>query len=268
VMLPFIHRSTEAFDLHLAGKTAEGVKLLSEIIEERKDIDTAYMRLADIYKETGQADEALKILQDGFLQLPSSYEIFLDNMKLLVDTGGIEKAIELFESARFRETELDPEAWNILGIAYSKKGDFSTAVRAFEQGLSIDGRDPELHNNLGNATYSYGIQEESPSIFQNCLEHYKKAIEIDPDYATPYFGLGQAYQQMGRLGDAVFCWEKALAINPDFPRAHRALALVHLTLGNKTKALEMLEDFKTRYYHLMPPAERLKLDNLMKECRR
>ena len=267
VLLPYIHKTTEAFDLYQNGEKEEGIKILLEIIKERNDIDTSYMRLADIYKETGQTGEALEILERGFAALPSSYEIFLDYMKMLTQVGQNDKAISLFDKMSFPETDLDPEAWNNLGIAYAKKGDLNTAIQAYEQGISLDDKDPELYNNLGNVYSSLGLQTKSASIFQKCLEHYKKAIEIDPNYSTPYFGLGLAYQQLDRINDAIYCWEKALEIDPEFPQAHRALALAYLQTGNKVKACELLMDYKKRYYNFMPPSERIKLDDIMKECR-
>lgn len=266
ILLPYIHRTTDAFDLYQHGAEDEGIKLLLKIINERKDIDTAYMRLADIYRETGQTEEAVKILEEGFLALPSNYEIFLDYIKTLTQAGHYDKAINLFEKTSFRETELDPEAWNNIGITYAKKGDFKSAIQAFEHGIFLDYRDPEIYNNLGNTYYSFGLQTKNPHIFQECFEYYKKAIEIDPNYSTPYFGLGQAYQQMERISDAIYCWEKALEINPEFQLAHRTLALAYLSIGKKARAYELLKDYKKRYYNLMSANEREKFDVLMKEC--
>jgi pentatricopeptide repeat protein len=266
VLLPYVHKTNEAWDLYKDGKEDEGIKILSGILNERKDIDMVYRRLADIYKETGRAEKALTTLEQGLTAIPSSYETFLDYVEMLINVGQYDKAISLYQEMSFREIEIDPEAWNNLGIAQAKKGNFEGAIKSYKKGLSLDNRDPELHNNMGNAYYSFGLQTRIPAIFQNCLESYKKAIEIDPTYPTPYYGLGQAYHKLGNVEGAIYCWEKALEADPDFHQAHLDLALAYLDTGNKIKACEMLRDYKKRYYNLMSPAERANFDNLMRNC--
>jgi tetratricopeptide (TPR) repeat protein len=266
VLLPYVNKTTQAWSLYKDGKANEGIKLLLEIIKERKDIDMAYRRLADIYQEIGKTKEALTTLEQGFTTVPTSYETFLDYVEMLIEVGQYDRAIGLYDEMSFREVDFDPEVWNKLGTAQAKKGDFEEAIKAYQKGLSLDDRNPELHNNLGNAHYSLGLQTRSPDVFQKCFEHYKKAIEIDPKYPTPYFGLGQAYKMVGNTEGAIYSWEKALEIDPDFHHAHLNLAIAYLDTGNKVKACGMLNDYKKRYYDLMSPAEKAKFDNLMKNC--
>ncbi|MGB3860889.1 MAG: tetratricopeptide repeat protein, partial [Candidatus Aminicenantaceae bacterium] len=118
------------------------------------------------------------------------------------------------------------------------------------------------------ACYSYGIQSRDPFLLSRCFEYYKKAIELDPGYSVPYFGLGHAYRQQGNLGGAIFCWERALEADPDFGQARFDLAVAYLSSGNKVKAFEMLSEYKKRYYDLMPPADRKRLDTLLEECQK
>jgi len=132
-------------------------------------------------------------------------------------------------------------------------------------GLSLDDKHPELYNNLANACYSYGLQSKDSFLLSKCFEYYKKAIELDPGYSVPYFGLGHAYRQQGNLSGAIYCWEKALEADSDFSQARFDLAMAYLSSGNKVKAFEMLSEYKKRYYHLMSPAERKRLDELMEK---
>ncbi len=166
----------------------------------------------------------------------------------------------------FREVEFDPEVWNKLGIAYAKKGEFKEAIKAYEKGLSLDNRDPELYNNVGNVYYSFGLQTKDSYVLSNCFEYYKKAIEIDPKYPFPYLGLGHAYMVVGNTEGAIYCWEKALEADPNFYQAHLDLAAAYLNTGNKVKACEILNEYKKRYYHLASPAERAKFDSIIKNC--
>ena len=267
-LLPFINRTDDAWELYKDGKQDAGIKLLKGILEERKDIDMAYKNLAAIYQETGNTEGALAILEQGLNALPTSYEIFIEYMKGLISVEQYDKVISTFEKMSIREAEYDPEIWNNLGTAYANKGSFDEAIKAFEMGLSLDDKHPELYNNLANACYSYGFQTKDPFLFSRCFEYYKKAIELDPGYSVPYFGLGHAYKQQGNLGGAIYCWERALESDPDFGQARFDLAMAHLNSGNKVKAFEMLSEYKKRHYHLMSPAERERLDALMEKCQK
>jgi tetratricopeptide (TPR) repeat protein len=134
--------------------------------------------------------------------------------------------------------------------------------------LSLDDKLPETNNNLANAYLSYGLQSRDSFLFSRCFEYYKKAIELDPEYAAPYYGLGRAYKQAGNLGGAIYCWEKALEVDPNFSKALFALATSYLNTGDKVKAFDILSDYKKQYYHLMPPADREKLDALLEKSQK
>jgi len=268
VLLPYINKIGEGWKLYKKGQQDAGIKLLKEIIQERKDVDLAYKHLASIYQEIGNTEEAIVILEQGHNALPSNYEIFTEYIKVLVSAQQYDKIINSFEKMNLREVEYDPEIWNNLGTAYSKKGHFNEAIKAFEMGLSLDDKHPELYNNLANACYSHGLQSKDPFVYSRCFEYYKKAIELDPEYPAPYYGLGHAYRQEGNLGGAIYCWEKALEADPDFSQVHSDLATAYLYTGNKAKAFDLLSEYKKRYYHLMSPAEREKLDALIEQCRK
>jgi tetratricopeptide (TPR) repeat protein len=263
-----MNRVGEGWKLYKNGKQDKAIKLLKEILEEKKEIDLAYIRLASIYQETGSTEEAVVILEQGLNAIPWNYEIFAEYVKVLVSAEQHSKIIESFEKMNFRETDYDPEIWNNLGTAYAKTANFDKAIKAFEMGLSLDDKHPELYNNLANACYSHGLQSKDPYTYSRCFEYYKKAIELDAGYPAPYYGLGHAYRQEGNLGGAIYCWEKALETDPDFSQAHSDLALAYLHTGNKAKALDLLRDYKKRYYNLMAPAEREKLDALIEQCQK
>ena len=268
VLLPFINRVGEAWKLYRQGKQTEGIKLLESIIEERKDIDMAYKQLATIHQERGREDTAIAILESGLEALPSSYELYMEYMKTLLSAGQHEKIIDFFQRTSLREAEVDPEIWNNLGTAYAKTGNFEEAIKAFEMGLSLDEKHPELYNNIANACYSQGLQRRDESLYARCFEYYKKAIELDPQYPAPYYGLGHAYRQQGNMEGAVYCWEKAVEADPGFSQAYIDLALAYLNTGDKTKAVVLLGEFKRRFYERLSPADKERLDLLIEQSRK
>jgi tetratricopeptide (TPR) repeat protein len=189
-------------------------------------------------------------------------------MRLLISAQQYDKVISSFKKMSIREAEHDPAIWNNLGIAYAKKNNFEEAIKAYKMSLSLDDKLPETNNNIANAYYSYALQSRDSFLFSKSFEYYKKAIELDPEYAAPYYGLGNAYREEGNLEGAIYCWEKALEVDPNFSKALFALAKSYLSTGDKGKAFDILSDYKKQYYHLMPPADREKLDALLEKSQK
>ena len=268
VLLPYFNKANKAWALYKDGEIEEGISKLEDIIDEGKNVDLAYKHLAEIYEGTGRVEKALDILEQGLNASPSSYELFQLYVKTLNSAGRYDRVIDAFSGMGFREVEYDPEVWNNLGTAYAKKGDFKEAIKAYEMGLSLDSRYPELYNNMANAYYSLALQIKGSHAFSRCLEYYKKAIEIDPEYPEPYYGLGHAYLAAGDGAGAIFCWKKALEADPNFHQAQLDLAGAYLNTGNKAKACEMLNDYKEKYYQSLSPEDRAKLDELLKTCQK
>jgi arylsulfatase A-like enzyme/Flp pilus assembly protein TadD len=267
VLLPYSNKATEAMDLYKEGKVKEGFELLKKIVTERTDVDIAYYNLASLYEKQRRFREALEVLKLGLENIPSSYEIFYNYVRLLIQAGQYDEIIKAFGEMKFRQMEHDPEIWNNLGIAYGKKGDSEKAIEIYEKAISIDNEYAVPFCNLGNVYYSLSLKTKDARVFQKSIQSFKKAIELDPDYPTPYYGLGIAYRQAGNLNGAIYCLEKALELRPDFGQALYNLGLVYLEKGDKDKALDYLNKYKENYYNLLPPGERKKLETLIQKCR-
>jgi arylsulfatase A-like enzyme/Flp pilus assembly protein TadD len=266
-ILPFHNKSMEAMDLCRTGKVDEGIRLLREVITEREDVDIAYTNLATVFKDMGKLNEALLVLDQGMQSIPSSYEIFITYMNFLLDAGRDDDAIELFTGMNLRQMEHDPEAWNFLGAAYSRKGNFEKALEAYEMALSLDNKYSVAHKNIGAVHFSVFLKTKERSSFQKALQNFKKAIEINPDHASAYNGLGGAYLYAGNLEGAIYCLEKALELDPHLPNALYNLGLAHLQRGEKAKAFWYLIQYKDRYERFLSPSGKKKLEELFLKCK-
>jgi len=82
------------------------------------------------------------------------------------------------------------------------------------------------------------------------IEFLNKALELDPEFALAYAGLGEAYLQRVQRHGSSSTWldssvemaEKAIALNPDLAEAHSTLSLVYYLKGWFSQAL--LQDRK------------------------
>jgi tetratricopeptide (TPR) repeat protein len=53
--------------------------------------------------------------------------------------------------------------------------------------------------------------------FQNAIEEYQKALEIDPDFYQAWNKMGDAYNALGNSEQALECYKRSLEIKSDQP---------------------------------------------------
>jgi len=76
--------------------------------------------------------------------------------------------------------------------------------------------------------------EEAVALFQ-------KVIELEPEYAIPYFNIGVIYWQMGKMEEAVGFFENAVKNQPDYDHAVKALHKSLYDLGVKANGAQEYE---------------------------
>ncbi|MCX5737767.1 MAG: tetratricopeptide repeat protein, partial [Proteobacteria bacterium] len=80
--------------------------------------------------------------------------------------------------------------------------------------------------------------------------HYKKALDIQPDYAEALNDLGTALAERGQYDAAIRHFQKALAIEPQFIKARKNLNLVLVLQKQAQKTLaEQRERIRTARAH-------------------
>jgi tetratricopeptide (TPR) repeat protein len=85
--------------------------------------------------------------------------------------------------------------------------------------------------NLGRAYYGkkqYRLAEE----------HFKRALEMEPEYSQALLWLGLTYLATGRNDEAVAALSSAVEISPNFAQAQYDLGRAYLKLRNYRKAKE------------------------------
>lgn len=267
VFLPFYNRSLEAMELYEKGKGDEAAALLARIIDERKGFALAYYDLALIRYRTGRLSEAIRVLKLGMERVPGDYALFYNNLSYLLAAGRYDEVIEAVRRSRFRAMETDPGAWINLGVAYSSQGDLENARTSYEKALSLDDKNATVYNDLATNYLQLSRRKKDQFLFNRGLEYYKKAIELDPSYASPYEGLGNAYRSAGDLDGAIFCWEKALQLDPDSGRALYSLGVTYYDKGETAKALDHLSRYRERFGQRLSPEEKKELEELIRICR-
>ena len=132
------------------------------------------------------------------------------------------------------------EAWRLLAKAYRGAGSpidaYKAWVRAFELGNgSVD--------DLVEAAALY-VEDEVPRAVPDCGERMCKwlsaALERDPQCARGHFQYGVLLEELGRRDEAVEHYRRAVEIDPGCLMALTNLAILYSTTGDERNAREMV----------------------------
>jgi Flp pilus assembly protein TadD len=145
-------------------------------------------------------------------------------------------AAELFDAGRLDDgiaqnllaLEINPNylhAEVAMGVAWMQKGDLQNAIDYY---LAVLAKNPSftgkraplvasIHNNLGTALHQVGRHAEG-------TEHFRKAVEVDPQSVNGHLNLGNAAFNDRHYLDAIAEYERALTLSPGDPAVEQQLA--------------------------------------------
>ena len=267
-LLPYHNRAMESLELFQAGKVREAIEILGKVLAARKNISTAYLNLAFIYRSQNRLSEALAILRKGFESLPENYAVYFQLIGNLYDAGEFEDVLRTFEAGKYAEIEFDPVIWNYIGLAYENTGDAQGAQTSYEKSLAIDDKFAITYNNLASFYFHAFRQTHKPEAYAQAVKNYQKAVDIDPNYGGAFHGLGVAYYQSGNYAQAIASLEKARALDPSLEEAYYFLGSAYLKNGNKSKAYGYFLKYKaTPSYNLLSPSAKAKLEEIIAQAK-
>jgi tetratricopeptide (TPR) repeat protein len=116
------------------------------------------------------------------------------------------------------------------GLTWRQCGIYANPGIFWQTALAANPDSWLAHNNLGNFLFEQGQVDEA-------MAHYRRAVEMQPAYATAHYNLGEVLRQKGQEDEAIAHFRRALEIRPDYADAHNSLGVVLLRRGQVDEAL-------------------------------
>jgi protein O-mannosyl-transferase len=126
-------------------------------------------------------------------------------------------------------------AYNNLGSALSKKGQFEEAIRQFQAALRIKPAYPQALINLGAVLGQRGEVDQA-------ILHLREAVRLNPNFRDGHYLLGLALVQNSQLDEAIRQFQEALHVTPDHVGAHYDLGLALARKGEMDQAIPQLRE--------------------------
>jgi len=246
------------------GQLEDARKYLQQACDLAPDNSAVRLHLANIFKATGNYDEAVKELQAMIAADETCAPAFNNLGTVYFARKNYAAAVQAFHAALdIRPDYID--AYYNLGLAQARLNDSEAAMLAYRAIIAITPEHAGAHFQLGShlmkrrqfaeATKEFShVSEEHPHHFESlanlaacCLGQgridqaaasYLRALELVPEDREILFNLGVIYMQQGYPHDAIKFYHRAVKSHPDFFDAHHNLAAVYLMRRDHDHALE------------------------------
>jgi eukaryotic-like serine/threonine-protein kinase len=177
---------------------------------------------------------------------------------------GLQKGIEYFGQAIMRDQDYSlayaglADCYLLLNVynITSAEDSYPKAEAAANRALSLNSNLAEAHTSLGFVSYRYHLK------WAEAEEHFKKAIALNPSYATAHQWYASLLTVTGRSGEAVAEAKTAhdlepfsLTIYSDYVRTMYYAGQLDQAHSEAAKLLEMDRNFARAYYELGLVAE-------------
>lgn len=104
------------------------------------------------------------------------------------------------------------------------RGDYQHAIAHFDNAIRLCPDYPEAYNQRALAYYLLERYEQS-------IADCRKAVELMPIHFGAWAGMGHCYAHLGKIWQALECYEKALSINPHMSQIRQAVEELKLRIG-------------------------------------
>lgn len=213
-----------------AGELADAEKFYKESLKYDYESARTYAMLANVLKEQGKEEEAVKYLHKG-------YELYPDDSYMLVELinyyllGGQPEKAEVYLDAAIKQDPKNASFYRAKGTLYEKIEQPAKAEEMYRKALEIDPKDFLAQYNLGNIKLTEVIDFHKEVLNIVDADKYNKEMEkVYEKYAAviPYF-------------------EKAEELNPEEKNTLTTLKELYFKLRNiDSKYQQKYDEVKTK----------------------
>ena len=126
-------------------------------------------------------------------------------------------------------------------LLYNISGAFYQAIGKLNESVSNFKKAVNINLNYAEAHYNLGVTLQQLGQFEASMKSYEQAIAIKYDYPNAHNNLGAIHQELGNLDAAVKSYEQAIAIKPDYADAYNNLGNVQRDIGQMDAGVNSLK---------------------------
>jgi arylsulfatase A-like enzyme/Tfp pilus assembly protein PilF len=218
-----------------AGSRAAGMAAVADIMRAHPRFSTASGIFASMQHDTGDLPGAIATLENLIRRNAADQSVMLVLAGYLQESGAFEKSAGLLRAIIAAHPDY-ADAYNSLGVVYSRQGRHAEARAAYRKVLELDPTSAKTYENIA-------VDELAAGELDVAGADLTRALSLDPRLAGAHNALAAVYMRQGRQADAIAAWKTAVQLNP---RQFDALYNLGTTLedaGRQEEARPYLELF-------------------------
>jgi arylsulfatase A-like enzyme/Tfp pilus assembly protein PilF len=217
-----------------AGLPDEAMAQARAIVRAHPNFVTAYGVIASMQRDAGDLRGAIATLED-VARRGADQSVMVVLAGYLQEAGVLDRSIAVLEAILAAHPDY-ADAYNSLGVAYSRLGRHAEARAAFERVLQLDPTSATAYENLG-------VDDLGSGNLAAAAEDLRRALEIDPRLARAHNALAAVHLRQKHEAEAIAEWRLALEIEPKLYDALYNLAATHWSAGRRNDARPYIERF-------------------------
>jgi tetratricopeptide (TPR) repeat protein len=195
------------------------------------------------YRE-GYCHNALKNYTEAVTALNLSAQFNKEYLNTYLEKGyafsklkNADSALAAYEQAK----AINPKnhiAYNGIAEVYRDiKMDYNTAITIYQETLKVKANERKACFGIG---YCYNVLQK----YNDAILYLKKAIEQEPSYTAAYVEYGYSLYKTGKNEEALVQLNTAMTQNPKNENAKYYAVLVYISLKNKLKAEQIVDELR------------------------
>jgi tetratricopeptide (TPR) repeat protein len=227
-----------------AGLVDQAIQQSNEGLKIQPDNQGAFLVLGEAYNQKGDLDNAIKNYT-RFLDLNKGNSLagidtriegaYYDLGRIYDRQGKLKEANDSLHKA-IAIDNTDADALYALGVVYQEQKDNANAVKEFEEALRFDPTYGPPYQGLvvsytaldrpTDAAYAQAMVTFTEGKYGDAATQLEAVLKQSPGLTKAYFGLGLAYEKLGRLDQSASALEKYAEAYPNDIGGQDALARV------------------------------------------
>jgi tetratricopeptide (TPR) repeat protein len=196
-------------------------------MDEWIDAESRVERARELYEE-GRWAEAAAELRAAIDANPGNSTWYFNLGLTLEAMNDFPRAREAYEAALKLDPE-DVETLNCLGVNLTRLGKYAESLKCFQQIEKLDATyEPSYCNRI--VTYCEIDRHDEAEVMFYLARLFKDECPLC------YYNIGTSLYARDQVERAIYCWKKALELDPNQPQAHARLAETYWTQGDLDEA--------------------------------
>jgi tetratricopeptide (TPR) repeat protein/TolB-like protein len=208
-------------------------------IELRPGYWAGYARIAQFYNLRNDYQKAGDYYERALTLSPDNARVLFSLGLVFTNKGQYDRGVEYLERAIRLRPYLAPP-YNNLGLAYLRARRYNDAVVPLERAFSVLG-DYRTAGNLARIYWLTGRKDEARQKYEFGIRDGEEQLQMNPRDHGIHLLVGRYYAMLGRKSDSLRHLDVALLLHPGDAHYLTIAATSHVVLGDRSRALSLME---------------------------